>query len=157
MAVTTMPSIISLASHLQTDFSLFRFTASNEFRWSYSERTIFYDIASDDTASLLHELSHAILNHQTYRRDIELIEMERDAWRRAVILGQKYNVVITTDDIEDSLDTYRDWLHSRSTCPSCKATGIELKRRQYSCIACNVRWNVNDARICALRRYIIRT
>ena len=156
MAVTTMQSITSLASRLQTDFTVFRFVASDEFRWSYSEKTIFYDITSDDIASLLHELSHAILDHQAYRRDIELIEMERDAWRHAVILGQKYNVVVTTDDIEDSLDTYRDWLHSRSACPSCKATGIELKKRQYSCLACNIKWNVNDARICALRRYIIQ-
>jgi len=151
-----MQSITSLASRLQTDFTVFRFVASDEFRWSYSEKTIFYDITSDDIASLLHELSHAILDHQAYRRDIELIEMERDAWRHAVILGQKYNVVVTTDDIEDSLDTYRDWLHSRSACPSCKATGIELKKRQYSCLACNIKWNVNDARICALRRYIIQ-
>jgi hypothetical protein len=86
-----------------------------------------------------------------------LVKMERDAWHQAVILGQKYNINITIDNAEDSLDTYRDWLHSRSTCPFCRATGIEVKKHLYTCLACNVKWNVNDARICALRRYIIHT
>ncbi|MCY1379960.1 hypothetical protein D9M68_895230 [compost metagenome] len=80
--------------------------------------------------------------------------MERDAWRYAKEkLGSNYKVTITDTVIQDSLDTYRDWLHARSTCPNCQATGMQNRKRHYRCIACQHVWRVNDARICGLRRY----
>jgi hypothetical protein len=149
-----MHLITSLAAKLQADYPQFRFVPDTEFRWVPLESSIFYDQASDDVASFLHELSHALLGHTTYIRDIELIELERDAWHYAQhILAQKYVIEVTDDQVEDSLDTYRDWLHARSTCPGCSATGIQVKKNEYKCLACNKKWRVNDARICALRRY----
>lgn len=118
---------------------------------------VFYDQTAVDHASLLHELAHAILDHKTYARDIELIELERDAWTHAqATLAPTYNIAIGTNQIEDALDTYRDWLHARSTCPNCQATGVQTERNAYKCLACLSKWRVNDARICALRRYKIR-
>jgi hypothetical protein len=132
------------------------FVQADEFRWLPEEQTIFYDPISADTASLLHEVAHAVLDHAAYSRDIELIELERQAWQYASEhMAQKYRVAITSDQIEDSLDTYRDWLHARSTCPTCQATGLQAKKNEYKCIACLGRWRVNDARICGLRRYKI--
>jgi hypothetical protein len=151
-----MPSITSLATKLQTDFPRFGFVASHEFRWSPKERTIFYDQDSSDQASLLHELSHAILDHREYARDIELIELERDAWTYArETLAHTYDASIDSEQSEDALDTYRDWLHARSICPGCLATGLQTKKNEYKCILCTTKWRVNDARICALRRYKI--
>lgn len=156
MDVTIMPSTTSLAHKLQSDFPAFIFTASDTFRWSPQHKEIFYDQGSDDVASLLHELSHAVLNHTLYTKDIELIEMERDAWAHAnTTLAAKYQITIDDDTIQDALDTYRDWLHARSTCPHCKATGVQTKKNQYKCIACMTEWRVNEARVCALRRYTI--
>lgn len=156
MDAIIMPSTTSLATNLQNDFPAFVFTASDEFRWSPQDKTIFYDHTSDDTASLLHELSHALLDHTEYTKDIELIEMERDAWEYATsTLARKYNVTIGGDVVQNSLDTYRDWLHARSTCPQCKATGVQTKKNQYKCVMCGTKWRVNDARVCALRRYTI--
>ena len=148
-----MPSITSLTTKLQADFPRYTFTPDTMFRWSPDDQTVFYNDASSDRAALLHELSHALLGHKKYTKDIQLLEMERDAWERARSLGPTYDVVIGEDAIQDSLDTYRDWLHARSTCPSCQATGIQSKKNQYSCIACGTSWRVNEARICALRRY----
>jgi hypothetical protein len=156
MDATIMPSITSLATKLQADFPAFTFTGADEFRWSPKEKTIFYDQTSDDQASLLHELSHASLHHTDYTKDIELIEMERDAWEYATIhLAKRYAVPIDDATVQDALDTYRDWLHARSTCPHCKATGLQTKKNQYKCLVCETEWRVNDARVCALRRYTL--
>jgi hypothetical protein len=153
-----MQSILLLADNLQKDYPQFSFTAGGEFRWAPDNQSIFYDQASSDTAALLHELSHAILAHTDYHRDVELLELERAAWRFAAgHLAKKYKVVISNDQIEDSLDSYRDWLHARSTCPNCKAIGLQTKPDQYKCIACFEVWRVNDARACALRRYKVKT
>jgi hypothetical protein len=149
-----MPSTSSLITKLAHDFPAYTFIPANEFLWSPRKQTIFYASASNDTASLLHELAHAILGHASYDKDVELLDMERDAWHHATSsLASRYTVSISPDQVEDSLDTYRDWLHARSTCPSCNATGIQTKRGNYRCIACRMEWRVNDARICALRRY----
>jgi hypothetical protein len=151
-----MPSTTSLATSLQRDFPAFLFTASDEFRWSPHKNVIYYNRASDDCASLLHELAHASLQHHDYTKDIVLIEMERDAWHYAeVTLAPRYKIHISNDTVQDSLDSYRDWLHARSTCPNCKATGVQTKKSQYKCLLCPTKWRVNDARICALRRYTL--
>jgi len=151
-----MLSTTSLAAKLQANFPGFYFSPSDEFRWSPSELTIFYDKASSDVASLLHELSHAVLGHKEYAKDIELIELERDAWTYTKhTLSLLYDVQVEADIVEDSLDTYRDWLHARSACPQCQATGLQTKKNEYKCLVCFGRWRVNDARMCALRRYTL--
>jgi hypothetical protein len=148
-----MPST-HLLPKLEKDFSAFHFTPATEFRWSPDEMTIYYDEQARDDPTLLHELAHAVLDHKEYVKDIGLIELERDAWEYARnTLAPAYDVVIEEDVIQDSLDTYRDWLHARSTCPRCDATGLQIKKSDYRCIACGSTWRVNDARSCALRRY----
>lgn len=147
--------LIPLLSKLEKDFDSFYFKPADEFRWSPKETTIYYDNQSTDTAALLHELSHAVLAHRDYSRDIALLELERDAWEYArLTLAPMYGVTIEEAAIDDSLNTYRDWLHVRSLCPSCAATGLQTKRSMYTCLACATNWQVNDARSCALRRYI---
>lgn len=149
-----MHSILSLIKKLQEDYPVLLFEPSSNFRWLPSQKIIFYDDASHDSASLLHELSHALLEHNSYSRDIHLIKMESAAWEYAkTILAPKYQIIISNDIIQESLDTYRDWLHARSTCPRCRAIGIQRSMNQYSCLACGALWRVNNARDCALRRY----
>ena len=153
MDVTTMPSMPSLIKSLKTDFPQFVFKKASNFLWSHDENTIYYASSDDDCALLLHELSHALLNHVDYRRDIELVAMEREAWDKAKVLAENYDVKIDEDFIQSNLDTYRDWLHSRSTCPKCNANGLQIKKNTYRCVACDFEWRVNEARTCALRRY----
>jgi hypothetical protein len=149
-----MHSITSLVTKLATDFPAFRFVPGSEFRWSPGEQAIFYDANSGDGASLLHELSHALLAHAEFTRDVALLELERAAWQHATeTLAPIYGVAIAEEQVEAALDTYRDWLHARSTCPSCGATGLQTKKDEYKCLTCRERWRVNDARLCGLRRY----
>ena len=154
MAAIIMPSITSLITQLKKDFSELHFEKSDAFRWHPASRAVTYDPASSDTAALLHEVAHALLDHQTFLRDLELLQIERAAWIYVFeVLGPKYDTRVTNEEIEFALDTYRDWLHARSTCPTCQATGIQYVHSSYQCIACQTVWKVNDARSCALRRY----
>jgi hypothetical protein len=151
-----MLSIASLINRLRSDYPDFNFTPGENYLWNPSNNTVFYRQSGIDYPALIHELSHAILGHKDYKRDIELVEMECKAWDYArQVLSKKYNIPIRHNDIDDHLDTYRDWLHARSTCPNCVATGIETKKHRYKCVVCNTSWRVNDARICMLRRNII--
>lgn len=116
--------------------------------------TIHYD--PNDPVGTLHELGHAICNHQKYGRDIELVIMEREAWDRALELSRRYGIDIDPDEIEDYLDTYRDWLDKRSRCPKCHQTGWQDQQQlTYHCPNCGSSWQANDARKTALRRRLI--
>lgn len=155
MDAIIMPSITSLVETFKATYPQFTFTEGDEFRWNPNEQTIFYTVSSNDSASFLHELAHALLGHVTYVKDIQLLEMEREAWQHAIEIAPRYAVSISEDLLESSLDTYRDWLHARSQCPTCKATGIQTRQSVYKCLACNALWRVNDARTCGLKRYYI--
>lgn len=150
-----MPLTSLIIPKLAVDYPEFTFTPSDDNRWQSHTKTIFY--TSDDPAVILHELAHAILGHDAYSRDLDLIAIERDAWSYAKNhLAPRYDITITEEAIDVSLDSYRDWLHARSTCPSCSATGIQTGVDIYKCLACRASWRVNEARLCALRRYTIR-
>ena len=130
------------------------FTKGTTFGWDYSTHTVTYDPSRRKCdAYLLHEVGHAILGHQGYQTDTQLLEMERAAWDKARELADMYQIIIDDSDIEESLDTYRDWLHSRSLCPHCNSTGLQAASNHYRCAACQHEWRVNEARTCALRRY----
>ena len=154
MVATTMVSISSLVSQLKADYPQFRFVPGGDFHWHPDTATITYRSGRAHAAELLHELAHACADHRDFSRDIHLLEMERDAWRIAQAeLAPHYGVPVSNDAVAQALDTYRDWLHARSLCPHCGATGIQSGRSHYRCLACLATWRVNDARHCALRRY----
>lgn len=152
-----MPSITLLVPRLAADFPDITFATGERFHWHPDTRVITYVEASEDSASLLHEVAHALLGHQDFSRDVALLGMERDAWYYATaILAPRYQLTIEPDAVDEALDTYRDWLHARSTCPVCKATGVQIKQRTYRCLACRSEWIVNDARQHALRRHLTK-
>ncbi len=160
MDATAMPSTVmdNLAAFIEA-FPEFTFVEHDEFRWMPSQKTIEYSL-DDPHASerLLHEIAHAKLGHTSYGRDVELITLERDAWHYAkTVLAPMFTMTISADSIEDDLDTYRDWLHARSTCPACQATGLQTGAATYTCVACHTKWDVNTATHCGLRRYIQKT
>lgn len=151
-----MAKISSLVAKLQTKYPHVAFAMSDDFYWSSADKTVYVDCEATDQDSpvLLHELAHALLGHDSYRRDIELIRIEREAWELATTkLAPQFAVPIDTDLVEEMIDTYRDWLHARSTCPLCSMTGVQSASMRYHCVGCDHNWNVNEARRCQLRRY----
>ena len=150
----------SFVSKLQQDFPALTFSQGDDFYWSSSTQTIHYGplVSEADRLTLLHEIGHAVLGHAQFKRDIDLLRIEREAWDYVQnTLAPAYSLPATTDDVEDMLDTYRNWLHARSTCPHCSMTGVQIDSSQYRCVGCGGDWRVNDARRCGLRRYSLAT
>lgn len=157
MAATISHSMPWLIKQLRHDHPDLLFKPGTKDAWNPLEATIHYNKSNPSTDQVLHELAHALLMHTGYKRDIELIGMERDAWIKAQEVAQKYDLKIDTESIDAHMDTYRDWLHSRSVCPQCESNGLQTDSHLYQCLACDTTWRVNDARTCGLKRYIVQT
>lgn len=137
---------------LRADFPTLSFRPGETFTWSPKDRAVVYVEepvqAAHPTWSLLHEVGHALLEHQTYATDFELLRLEAAAWEKANVLAVKYGVQIDPDHIQDCLDTYRDWLHQRSTCPNCLTTSLQRSTTIYCCYNCDAEWRVSRSRLC---------
>lgn len=134
---------------LKADYPQFAFHAGTQDHWSPKTHTITYDPSQDleDLKSgVLHELAHALLGHRTYRSDFELLKLESDAWELATQIGPKYGVLIDDERIQNCLDTYRDWLHRRSTCPTCGTHVLQKDSSHYHCFNCHSQWQVSSGR-----------
>ena len=153
-----MPKLNSLIKKIKSDYPHIKIKESDLSHWSSKSETVFIDPNEDEPEwILLHELSHGILGHSGFEKDIELLKIERDAWEYAKkVLSPKYKIKIDEDYVQDQLDTYRDWLHKKSLCPICKANGIETKKNEYHCPICNNSWNTNTGTQKQIRRYKIK-
>ena len=150
-----MAKISSLVAKLSTHYPAITFAGGDDFYWSPSENTVYYsETGAADDATLLHETAHALLDHRQFHRDIDLLRIERDAWEYAKQnLAPSYGTKIDEEMVEDMIDTYREWLHARSTCPVCSMTGVQTAASTYHCVGCDHDWKVNEARRCGLKRY----
>lgn len=135
---------------LRQDFPSITFLPADTPSWSPRKRQITYPIQDSqaNTWTLLHELGHALADHTTYESDVDLLYKEVEAWEQANILAKKYNARIDEEHIQNCLDTYRDWLHKRSTCPACETHGLQESRGRYSCFNCRTTWEVSAERFC---------
>jgi hypothetical protein len=147
-----------LLEQLQSQFPTLSFTAGTAFYWSPFTKEVFYKTGDNGVKaawSLLHETGHAILEHQNYTLDFELVTFEVAAWECAQDLAVPLNISIDNDHIQDCLDTYRDWLYARSQCPNCGNKGIQqADARYYHCFNCNSVWKVAPSRFCRAYRMI---
>lgn len=130
-----------LVKKLNEDFPEYRFREGRKFmfrppRTIILSRTIFDEKVAK--MQLLHELGHALSGHFEYKNDIERVKMEREAWGRAAELAEKYQVEYDPGVAEEELDSYRDWLHMRSTCPDCGSTRYVGEDKQYYCPICDL-------------------
>ncbi len=153
--------MIELLRKLRIDFPTITFKAGRQFYWSPKNREVIYNKTRQDTIidpySLLHELGHALLEHQNYESDLELVEMESQAWQKAQEISRVYGITIEDDHIQDCLDTYRDWLHQRSSCPQCSNRSFQQNPREYHCFNCGADWSVSTSRFCRPYRMIAKT
>lgn len=150
----TKTKLSDLLTKLQTDYPQFQFQSGVEFKFNPATQTISYQADVPQAALLLlHELSHALLGHCDYRFDIELVKMEADAWEYTKNqLAPRYQVVIDQSLIDETLESYRDWLYRRSCCPQCQSVGYQNQKLIYQCLECGTKWQANDAKFTSLRR-----
>lgn len=141
-----------LLARLRKDFPELSFKGGEIFSWSPKDQTVMYALEIREEPSpiwsLLHEVGHALLEHQTYASDFELVKLEAAAWDKATKLADDYGHTIDVDHIQDCLDTYRDWLHQRSTCPTCHTTSLQRSMTIYCCYNCNTEWRVSRSKVC---------
>lgn len=154
---TTMPDSIMLESpellaKLQNDYPEFSFEESARFSWHAGKRVVSYRKEALRTKNgawaLLHELGHALFDHTDYTNDIELLQMEVAAWEKARELCTYYGLPIDEDYVQDCLDSYRDWLHTRATCPTCFIRCLQKDTHSYLCHNCGTSWRVTRSRHC---------
>jgi hypothetical protein len=138
-----------IAHKIEADYPQFNFVHAKTACWSPRDNEVHYTLGKTySMAGLFHELGHALLGHQHYQTDLDLLNKEIAAWEHAVILAPHYGTTINLNHIQDCLDTYRDWLHKRSTCPTCRANGLQTGPQIYSCLNCGHAWQVSSSRFC---------
>lgn len=129
------------------DFPQFEFIPGRYFMWSPHNQAIVYDTrrkdSNDGKIALVHEIGHGLLNHRLYKYDMELIQMEMDAWDQVRLLATKYELYVDEEHIARCISTYDEWLTKRATCPDCQNFSLQKGRDQYGCFACGSVWNVN--------------
>lgn len=130
-------------TRLKTDFVQLRFLDGKRFTFR-PKRTIILEPVADYAdrceqykLSALHELGHALLEHNFYTTDPERLRMESEAWKKAKDLCLQYGVKFDSEYVENELDTYRDWLHRKSCCPRCGLTRFQTRDGEYHCPGCD--------------------
>ena len=151
MAVTTTLSSTTkrFIEQLAKDYPGFSIERGKQEHWSPRTNAITFNPKQTPERirfGILHELAHALLGHTSYQSDFELLKMESEAWHLAAKIGLKYGVTISDDHIQNCLDTYRDWLHRRSQCPTCRVHVIQETNTNYKCFNCGSAWNVSSGR-----------
>ncbi len=126
------------------------FIAGEVAHWSPANSQVVYVNEANETEvwTLFHELSHALLQHASYQNDVDLLQKEVAAWEQALGIALEYGVTISDQHIQTCLDSYRDWLHKRSTCPVCARHGVQSSLNAYNCLNCNTVWKVSSDRFC---------
>ncbi len=139
-----------LITELKDRFPKLKFAPGRQFSWSPETGEIIYKPSAKGRQaiwSLLHETGHALLRHQSYKADFELLRLEVEAWQRARQLASDLSIIIDEDHIEDCLDSYRDWLYKRSICPTCSTKCLQQGDFvHYRCFNCHTTWRVTASR-----------
>jgi predicted RNA-binding Zn-ribbon protein involved in translation (DUF1610 family) len=151
-SLTPVAASGSFVSFLQRDYPMFTFVEAPRFAWHAGQQRIAYRPQAlenvQGTWAVLHELGHALLDHAEYECDIELLQMEVAAWEKARALAAHYTTAIDEDYLQDCLDSYRDWLHVRATCPTCFIRCLQANAHTYRCHNCGTAWHVTRSRLC---------
>jgi hypothetical protein len=147
--MSTQLKFNELLDKLKKTYPAVSFLSSETFYWSPKNKTVYYAANKPHAKwSLIHELSHALLDHNSYQTDFELLLLEVAAWEKAEHLAAELKIELDKEYVQDCLDTYRDWLHRRSECPTCQMRGLQINPTTYQCTNCLNEWHVSMARFC---------
>jgi NADH pyrophosphatase NudC (nudix superfamily) len=152
-----MEDTVQLLKHKHPSLT---FCKGEKFYWSPETNEIYYDPKAPQPHglwSLLHETGHALLQHAAYKTDYELLRLEMAAWEEAKHLAEIFQLTdIDEEHVQDCIDTYRDWLHHRSICPSCGTKSFQQSDlSRYRCFNCHAAWKVTPSRFSRTYRSIL--
>ena len=134
--MTEANDLRDLITKIKADYPNFTFKTGRKFAFRYPSTITIGPSEPFDSLLLLHEVSHALLGHRDYSRDIDRVKMESEAWEKAKSLASHYGVEVDENLIQDELDTYREWLHKKSCCPKCGLTRYQTNDQIYHCPRC---------------------
>lgn len=153
MGATSLPSVTldMVLEAISQKLPQHNLKPGEQLRWSPATKTIVYkadDESIENIWGLLHEAGHASLDHKDYDYDVELLQCEVAAWDEANDIGGTLGIKIDPEHVQDCLDTYRDWVHQRSTCPRCGVVTFQAENAKYECYNCHKVWLVTQSRMC---------
>lgn len=134
-----------LITSLEQDFPDLHFTYGKRFSFRPPKTIVIGPDEGEKTPMLLfHELGHALSGKHSYKTAVERLKIESIAWsegkkayERCLVSG-RYSLPDWDDDfVEESLDTYRDWLHSKSKCKNCGLTMFQNQDGTWECPYCS--------------------
>ena len=144
-----------------TQYPQYEFVQSDEFLFDAADDIIYYSKPDLDheqgQIALLHEVSHAELNHFDYSSDLELVVMECRAWQRTRELAEVHELSIDEVYISDCLGGYSTWLEDRATCPDCQNFSLQTSDDTYHCFRCCTRWRITTDALDRLHQEKITT
>ncbi|MBR3204074.1 hypothetical protein IKF81_00095 [Candidatus Saccharibacteria bacterium] len=136
------PENQAFLSKIQKEYPFFSIKPGKKFLFRPQKTILYEEKNTNFQLLLLHELSHALLNHFTYKTSIERLQIERDAWEKTKILCEKYSIPFDENFIQDELDTYRNWLHQKTICKKCGLTCIETDNHSLFCPKCQKHFQI---------------
>lgn len=155
-----MANVSNTLQILKKHYPTIIFKEGSLFSWSPKDNAVIYTLsyADEDHAvyALVHEVAHAVLRHKHYVNDVDLLRHEVAAWHTAKDIAEQIGITINEDHIQDCLDTYRDWIHKRATCPTCSVIGTQQDSGEYICFNCQTLWKVPDSPLCRVSRTVLR-
>lgn len=138
MVATSMPSPINpYISLIQSSFPDFSYKNGKKYTYIPPKTIVLGPQEPHCELLLLHEVSHAILGHKSFKTDVERLKIESAAWDKAKTLAKALKIPFDADFAENHLDSYRNWLHSRSLCPTCHVTRFQTPDGVYHCPLCD--------------------
>ena len=141
-----------IIKEVSSSYPELKIQSGDSFYWSPESKLIVYNkqMVNKDIGlwAFFHEVAHAKLNHNSYSSDLGLLKLEVEAWDEAKKIAIEYGLKIDEDHIQDCLDTYRDWLYRRSTCPTCEIVCLQITPTSYRCHNCSTVWSVSASRFC---------
>ncbi len=132
-------------TQLSKDFPDFHFTYGKRFAFRPPKTIVVGPDEGEATPLLVfHELGHALSGKYSYNLGIERLKIEAMAWQEgkktydSCLASGKYPGLPPWDEdfVEDSLDTYRNWLHTKSKCRKCGLTMLQKPDKSWHCPYC---------------------
>jgi hypothetical protein len=121
---------------IKSDFPDFKFIPGTRFSFRPPKTIVVGPEENNDSLLLLHELGHALSSHRFFDTGARRLKMEREAWEKARELAPVYGVDYDEEVVERELDTYRDWLDSKSRCPNCGLARYQTPDGEFHCPSC---------------------
>ena len=123
-------------ARIKSNFPDYRFIDGARFSFRPPKTIIIGPEEPNDSLLLLHELGHALSGHRDFDTSVRRVKMEREAWDKARELAATYEIEFDEEVAESELDTYREWLHKKSSCPKCGLTRFQTPDGNYHCPHC---------------------